>query len=434
MAEDYAESQKERMFQLALLAVAAWSVIYARFALGPLQETMRIDLGFSDNQIAILNGPAVAIPTALAAFPAGFAVDRFKRTPIVIGLLATGFFALVFTAFSTSMILLLLGRILTGVVVGAAVVAVFSIMADLCKPSHRGRGSMIIILAEAAGGPAAFFLGGTLLAAGGSTGILYLDGWRAALLWMCLPLLLCFVLALLMREPTRKGVRLANPSFRQIWPELWKFRAIIGVLIVGRAMAWIGDGAAQIWGAPTFERIFGLAPQEASSIMATAMLISGIAGPLLGGSLADYCYSRGGPRQTITILAFAMTISIPAACYGIMPNATIAAFSIIIFLLTGLTGVAAAMAIATTVIPNEIRGVYISISIAGAAVVSYGLAPVIVSGLSTFLGGPMMIGYAQAMVGGSTAVIGALIFYTGRVHFPGCPTPEAVHREGAAHG
>lgn len=425
MLEEPKAMQAQRLLQLLLLAVAAWAVIYMRFALGPLQESLRRDLGLTDNQIAWLLGPAVAVPLALCAIPAGLIVDRYSRAPLFMIFLVIACGATVLTAVTSSLPLLILGRILVGMTVAVILVAAFSLVADLYEPSQRGRATMVLLIGEIGGAPAAFALGGTLLGMGGSITYFGLEGWRWALLWMSAPLLVCALLMIGLREPPRTGVIVKKPPLRKVFPELWRYRGVVGTLLVARIMAWVGDGAVLIWGAPTFERNFGLSPQETGAIMAMVLLISGIVGPMLGGPLADFCQRRGGPRRTIAILSFLMLLSAPAALFGIMPSVTLASIALTVFLSVGFTGAAAGMAVATVIIPGEVRGLYISITFALGSLFSFALAPVLVSGLSTALGGQSMVGHALAIVGGITAVIGAIVFGVGRKNFPGTTVQHA---------
>lgn len=412
-------TQAHRLFQLMLLAVSAWAVIYMRFALGPLQEAMGLDLGLTDNQMAWLLGPAVAAPLALCAIPAGLIVDRYPRAPLFMIFITVGLAATLLTAVTPSLPLLIAGRMLIGMTLAVILVAAFSLVADLYGPAQRGRATMVLLIGEIGGAPAAFALGGTLLAIGGTTSSFGFEGWRWALLWMSVPLLVCAMLMWALREPVRTGVAVEKPPLRKVLPELWGYRGVVLTLLMARAMAWIGDGAVMIWGAPTFQRNFGLSPQSTGAIMATALLVSGLAGPLFGGPLADFCQRRGGPRRTITVLCFSMLLSAPAALFGIMPNVMLASIALTVFLSVGFMGAAAGMAVATVIIPGELRGLYISITFALGALFSFALAPVLVSGLSAALGGPAMVGHALAIVGSITAAIGAIVFGHGRKHFPG---------------
>jgi hypothetical protein len=63
--------------------------------------------------------------------------------------------------------------------------------------------------------------------------------------------------------------------------------------------------------------------------------------------------------------------------------------------------------------------VFVALQITAAALFCVGLAPLIVSGLSGALGGPEMIGQALAIVCGVTSALSAVVFASGRKHFPG---------------
>jgi hypothetical protein len=73
---------------------------------------------------------------------------------------------------------------------------------------------------------------------------------------------------------------------------------------------------------------------------------------------------------------------------------------------------------ATIVIPAELRSMLVALSITIGALFCYGLAPLIVSGLSGVLGGPVMIGTALAIVCAVTSLSGAVIFGLSRRSFP----------------
>src|ERR1700722_4747319 len=103
-------TQMGRIFQLLLLTTSLWAVLYARHILGPLQETMRIDLAFSDNQMALLQGPAVSVPMALLAIPMGLLVDRYLRTRLIFFSTGLALMASVLTALTANLGLLVLAR------------------------------------------------------------------------------------------------------------------------------------------------------------------------------------------------------------------------------------------------------------------------------------------------------------------------------------
>lgn len=433
MAEPH-QTHAQRFFQLLLLATSTWSVIYARFALGAMQETMRVDLALSDNQIAWLQGPAVAVPMALGAIPAGLIVDRYPRAPLFVFFIALNLAATVLTAFATSLPLLFAARILVGLALSVILVAAYSMVADLYAPAQRGRATMVVTMGEICGAPSAFAVGGVLLAMSGSMVSFGLEGWRWVLLWMCAPLLPIVILMLVLREPPRTGMVVKNPSLSEVWLELWRYRGVVVTLLAARMMVWIGDGAVVVWAAPSFERSFGLPPERTGALMATVLLVSGILGPVLGGPLADLCQRKGGSRLTVTALCIVTLLSAPAALFAIMPDATIASIVLTAFLTCGFTIGVAAMSLATILVPGELRGLYLALTFTVGALFCFGIAPLVVSGLSVALGGPAMIGKALAIVCGVTSVLGAIVFGFGRRYFPDATGERSVSGAGFVAG
>lgn len=340
MTELHEATRAGRFFQLLLLATSTWAVIYARFTLGPLQEAMQIDLALTDNQVAWLQGPAIAVPMALASIPMGLLVDRYSRARLFVLFVALNLGAIVLTAVATHLAVLIAARCLSGLALAAILVAAYSTVADLYAPAQRGRATMVVAIGEVSAPPAAFALGGMLLAmAGASSG-----SWRSALLWMCVLLVPTVLLMLALREPPRTGVNVINPPLREVWPQLWRYRNVIMPLLLARVMVWIADGAVLVWGAPIFARNFALAPERIGAIMGTALLVSGISGPILGGVLADFCQRSGGPRRTMTALAVVTLLEAPAALFALAPSATLAGIVLTAFLTLGFTIGTAAIA------------------------------------------------------------------------------------------
>src|SRR6266702_2164041 len=155
---------------------------------------MRLDLALSDNQMAWLQGPALAVPMALGSIPLGLMVDRRRRGRLFQIFVALTLAATVLTALTANLALLFAARALVGLAVAAIFVAAYSTVADLFPTAQRGCASMVVALGEIGGAPSAFALGGALLAmiasasaATAGTG-LGTAGWRWALLWMSVPL------------------------------------------------------------------------------------------------------------------------------------------------------------------------------------------------------------------------------------------------------
>jgi MFS family permease len=398
-----------RGLQFSLLIVAATAGVYARTAISPLQETMHLALHLSDNDMALLQGPALALPVVVAALPLGLAIDRYSRVRLLQLFAGIDILGSLLTAVASHFVVLFLARCLIGLAATATSTTAYSLLADLFVPAQRGRASMMVAIGQFAGMSAAFALGGMLLAEYGSAP----EAWRRSMLWLTVSLIPIIALMLAMREPARSGCAIDSPSARDTGMELWRYRAVITPLLVGVVMAEIAVMAVLIWASPTLSRHFSLAPDRIGVIMATGLLISGILGPVLGGVLADLCQRTGGPRRTLAVLGGLSILSAPAGLFSIMP--TVGSASVLLVILLTVIGaiLVTGTALFTIVIPNELRGLCMALLAATSVLFGVAFAPLAVSSLSTAIGGAPMIGQALAWVSVTASAIAAVAFLSG---------------------
>lgn len=401
-----------RLAQFMLLVISISAAVYARFTLSPLQETIRVALSLSDNQMALLQGPALTLPMVLAAVPIGLIIDRSVRVRLlfILSLVEIGGTAL--SAFASDLTVLFVARCLIGLSVPAICTAVFSLLGDLYPPAQRGRATMVAVIGQYGGLSLAFAFGGAVL--GRVHGP---NAWRESMLLLCLPLFAAAVLTLLLREPPRLETAIERPSARESFGELWRYRAVIATLIVGLVMGDIGVYAVLTWAAPAFTRQFGLAVERIGAIMGVAVMVSGVLGPLLGGVLADACQRSGGPRRTVWALSGLALASAPAGVFAVMPDVTSASVLLVLSASLGGAILVIGTALFTIVIPNELRGMCLSISVGAQSLLGIGLVPVAISLLSGAMGGPGMLPQALASVSVAAGLVGAVAFALGSRFF-----------------
>jgi MFS family permease len=364
--------------------------------------------------MALVQGPVIGIPVALAAIPLGLLIDRHSRARLLIVVIVLSLLGSLFTAFSSNFGLLLVTRCLAGLMGLSTVPVVYSLLADLYAPAQRGRATMVVCVGQLAGISAAFAMGGALLAMTGPGP----DGWRRAMLWLTAPLVPVAVLMLALRDPPRMGVAIANPSARQLLHELRDYLTVIGPLAVGIIAIETGVGAMLIWGAPMFSRSFALPPERVGTIMAVATLVSGILGPIVGGTLADLCQRTGGPRRTVAVLSVLAILSAPAGLFAFVPGVAAASVLLVVALTIALAVAVMGMILFTIVIPNEVRGLCVSVLIATNLLFAFAVGPVSVSLLAGAFGGAAVIGKALSVVCVTTSVLAAATFAFGTRYFP----------------
>lgn len=139
--------------QLLLLAGAMVIAGYVRTAVSPLQEAMRVALSLSDNQMALLQGPIIGIPVAIAAIPLGLLIDRAVRVRVLLVLAALSVVASAATALVEHFAPLLIVRSVAGVAALAIVPVVLSLIADHYPAEARGRATMVVFIGRSQGIP-----------------------------------------------------------------------------------------------------------------------------------------------------------------------------------------------------------------------------------------------------------------------------------------
>lgn len=356
--------------------------------------------------MSLLQGPALALPLVLAAVPLGLCVDRYSRVRLL--LLATLLSAIgtVCTALASSFGLLLIARTLVGLAAPATAIAAYSLLADLYSSAQRGRATTVVMLGQVGGSSLAFALGGEVLSRFSDAS----SGWRWTMIYMAALLVPIIALTFSLREPTRVDQINSKPRARDIWPQLRPYRSFIITLVAGMAMVNLADGAALVWAAPTLSRNFGLHSDRIGTVMALALLVGGILGPMAGGILADTCQRSGGPRRTMTALSVLALLGAPAGCFAAFPEVVTAGLLLALFLLIGSAISVMVTALSVVVIPNELRGLCMSVEFAAGALFGLGLAPMTVSLLSGAIGGPAAIGKALSIVCAVTGLAGAALF------------------------
>jgi predicted MFS family arabinose efflux permease len=375
---------------------------------------MRIALAMTDNQMAVLQGPVVGIPVALASIPLGLLIDRWSRVRLLSGLLLLSLIGSVCTAMASNFSVLLLARGLAGLTGLGVIPVVFSILADLYPPEQRGRAITVALIGQVVGNSTAFALGGALLAASSDQ----VEGWRWSMFWLTAPVVPIVLSSFLLREPVRTGVIIEEPTVRELWGELRQYRAAISVVASAVIVVEMAIGAMLIWGAPMLSRIYAVPPERVGAIMGAGMLISGVLGPILGGALADLAQRNGGPPRTAALLGVIAFLAAPAGLFAFVTSITIASVLLITAMTMMLAVAIMGIALFSIVIPSEMRGLCMSVLVAACIVSGLAVAPPVVSILSGAMGGLAMIGKALSLVCVASSLFAALILAFGQRSLP----------------
>jgi len=418
---DHLEAPLKTLAILGLVLLCGVAANYARASFSPLQEAIRVGLSLTDNQIALVQGIAVALPISLAAFPLSLVVDRGKRVRLLLTFAVINLLGTLLTAVSTNFAMLFLARGLVGLGAFGTGMTIPSLISDLCTPATRGRALSLSGIGYVIGRSIAFAAGGTLL--GGK------DGWQSVMLWLSVPLIAVVIVALLLREPPRGEVMEAGAARQDRLVEFWRYRGTILPILVGFVVVEMADAAALIWAAPIFARNFSLSAAHVGSLMGMVLLCSGIAGMFAGGMLADFCQRRGGNRRAIFLMSCLALLSVPASCFALAPSPLLASVLLALLIMVGSILAIMSSAVLVVAIPNELRGLSMGAAIFGNTVFCIALAPLLVSTIASVIGGPSPLAIALSAVCVSTSLVGAVVLLKGARSAQALPTPQPAQRE-----
>lgn len=404
---------KRRIAQLGLLTAVAFSGMYARSALAPIQEMLKHSLTLTDNQIALLQGPALAAPLLILSVPLGLLVDGYSRKRILLAATICNSAATLIGGIADTYGVLIATRCVIGLCAPATGIVGYSLLSDIYSDTTRGRATTVVVLGQIAGTAAAFTIGGQLL----TLTTTYQEAWRVVMVASSLLLAIPIGLTAAISDPSRRERATESVSVRQLVSRFSNWLPIIGLLVLGMALVSLADGAALVWTAPTLSRVFSLSPSQSGIMTGTSLLIGGAAGPLLAGPLTDYCQKTGGPSRSGLMIGLLLLLSAPAGLFGISSTVKIAITLSTIFVFLSSAASVAIISVSVTALPNELRGISLALESGAGAAFGLGIAPLLVSTFSDALGGAQEIGLALAAVNASTCLVGALIFIARRAAF-----------------
>ncbi|MEC3947773.1 MFS transporter [Sphingobium sp. HWE2-09] len=399
-----------------LLALAAMMAISAALmgSFSPVQEAVKADMKLTDFQLSLVQGLATALPIALFQIPIGRLADRSNRVRLLSIMALSWTVGTFLTAFASGLAMLFVARMLVGFGVMCSIPVGISLVADFCSPKTRGRGLLLPVTGRWLGAAGGFVLTGWLFGLlKHSDQIEFLADmapWRSTHLFLVLFGVALLLPLLVLREPARQEQTLTNASLAQVWIELRDRRTFLLPLFIGYTAAIMADIGASIWAAPLLARKFGLGPDQFGGWMGAVVFGSGMIGTVSGGFFADlgqHSARRGG---ILFAAVAAVAISVPASLFSLAPSAPIFGVMLAILLLCGAVIALVTTAALSIMVPNEIRGIAISITLTVAGLVGYGVAPTLVTWISSIMGGEQHLGAALAITTTTISVISFFAF------------------------
>jgi predicted MFS family arabinose efflux permease len=306
---------------LAVLCAINTLNFFDRQVLSAVAEPIRREWALGDTAIGAL-GTAFTLLYAVVGVPFGRLADRAPRTHI----LAAGVFAwsllTALQGLARSFMQLFVLRLLVGVGEATCAPAATSLIGDLVPAEKRSRALAIFMLGLPLGLGLSYAVSGWVAQGW---------GWRAAFFVAGPPGVICAVLALLLREPSRAASRepdrvaTGSSPYRRLLaiPTLWW-------IIASGAVHNFNMYALGTFLSPYLIRQHGLDVREAGIVSMLAYGLSGIPGMLLGGMAGD-ALRRRGPHRRLLLGAGAFLAAAPLLLLALgQPRGRVLAFTLLL--------------------------------------------------------------------------------------------------------
>ena len=406
---------------LVLLVAYTFSFV-DRQVLNLLVTPIQGDLGLSDFQIGLLQGPAFVVTYVLMSVPVGRMVDRFHRIAIMVGGLLAWSAATVACGLSKSFGQLAASRLGVGAGEAALTPAAWSVLSDCFPPERLARPISVYLMGPYLGAGLAMIAGAEVLDWTGEAERLALPlvgevaPWQFTFVAVGLPGLLIAALLATVREPARRGRAgpdRSAPPWNRVFGYVRRNGRIYVALLVGAPFIIVVLYGLQGWTPTIMVRVYDWDLAQAGRIYGTVALVAGSGGVLTGPWAARRLEAMGHadyPLRLAVISAAAAALALAFLPWQANPYAGLACIALGSFFVTlPLALVASALQAVT---PNEMRGVVVGTYVVTTNVIGLALGPTLVAACTDYLfEDPALVAWSLSLVciGVAPIAIGLLI-------------------------
>ncbi len=350
MPQDKASAGYRAYVMFILVVVYTFNFI-DRQIIGILAVPIKGDLALTDTQLGLMGGLAFALFYTALGIPIAMLADRSNRTWIM---------AIALTLWSAMTAIcgtvqnfwqLFLARLGVGVGEAGGVAPAYSLISDYFPPQQRARALSIYSFGIPIGSALGIVFGGIIASK--------ID-WRYAFFAVGIAgIIIAPIFKLTVAEPERgqfdpNYTKASPPALRHIIRKLMH-KPSFWIMSFGAACSSMMGYGLFFWLPSFFVRSYGISLIDASLFYGAILLVGGLAGIWLGGSLADrFGASRRGAYAVIPALAFVATV--PFYVVAILsPNLTTTFFAMLIPTALGLVWLGPVLAAIQHVVPPNMR-------------------------------------------------------------------------------
>ena len=304
--DNQARNHAVRHYTLGILVVVYTFNFIDRQILSILMESIKLDLGLSDQALGFLAGFAFAAFYAVLGMPIALWADRGNRRNLITLALAIWSVMTALSGLAQNFTQLALARIGVGIGEAGCSPPAHSLISDYYPPEQRATALGIYSIGIPLGVMFGLFVGGW---------INEVYGWRYAFFVVGVPgLLLAALVRLTLQEPPRglsenRNAEDIPPAFFETVKFLLRRPAFLHIAFGGALAAFVGYGVIS-WFPSFLIRSHAMKTTEIGLWFGLIMGIPGGAGIFLGGYLADK-FGATDPRWYLWTAAVASLVALP---------------------------------------------------------------------------------------------------------------------------
>ncbi len=340
-----------RAYVMFILVVVYTLNFIDRQIIGILAVPIKADLGLTDTQLGLMGGLAFALFYTGLGIPVAMLADRKSRTWIMTVALTVWSAMTAVCGLAQNFWQLFLGRLGVGVGEAGGVAPAYSLISDYFPPHQRARALSVYSFGIPIGSALGIVIGGYI-----ATRI----DWRFAFFVVgAAGIVLAPIFRMTVLEPVRGTYDKRKPQRPAPIGEIMR-------TLAGKPSFWwisLGASSSSMMGygiffwLPSFlVRSYELSLLDASLFFGAILLVGGLAGTWLGGSLADR-FGAGGRRSVYVLIpAAAYVATVPFYAGAVLaPNLTIAFFALLIPVALGLAWLGPVLSAIQHVVPANMR-------------------------------------------------------------------------------
>jgi len=352
-----------------------------RYIIALLVQPMKADLGLSDFQLSLLQGPAFALLYSACAIPIGILLDRFGRKLVLYFSVTVWSIAAAMCGFAQGFAGIALARAVLGAGEAGFSTGAYSVIGDSFRPDRVSLAMSIFVMGGVMGAGFVFLLGGPLVAALHENGAVelgpfgLLEPWRQAFILTGIPGVFLAFLIFFFREKKRPADQVATLGYGQAFAFVKKNFQFYFAVFVGISVVFAVTIGLQLWTPAFLIRTHGWDAAQIGIAMGIAQILAATTLPLHGWAV-DKLYSRGMKAAHFSWVmgSSAVGVVVGAAAYLVSdPVVTVVLFGI--FMATGMAASSIGPALVQIATPAHLRGRVSAMFVVCTGLIAMGLGP-----------------------------------------------------------